>query len=385
MDSVSVGHDGQDGWRYAVLVDSAQSGSTRVGGVVMPKLWLFDIEPHEQRYTSEWKDYLPKQLTMAMANHVWDWTLEVISVPVTSGQTSVGAFLDFAETNIYKAAQITEFVAMIQSGKVNDGDRLLFTDAWHPGVIQCRYMADLMDFNVSIDVMWHAGSYDPWDFLGRKVTNKEWSYAFELALFEAADQNYFATRFHRDLFLNAIQPRHPNKAHVVGWPMEYLPKLIKNQTPQAEKDTILFPHRLSPEKQPEIMEVLEPLLQGFRVVYAQKQALTKKQYHAELARSAVVFSANLQETCGICPYEGLLAGAVPIVPKRLSYSEMYHSLCYPSDWTISVSAAKQHAADLVGHIRKSLSNQNCHALAGFSQLVGNEYFNGGKLYANVLR
>ena len=351
----------------------------------MPKLWLFDIEPHEQRYTGEWQEYLPQQLTLSMANHVQDWTLEVISGPSTSGQTSTGAFLDFAETNTYKAAQISKFVAVVQSGQVNDGDRLLFTDAWHPGVIQCRYMADLMDFNVSIDVMWHAGSYDPWDFLGRKVANKEWSFAFERALFEAADQNYFATRFHRDLFLNAIQPKHRDTAIVVGWPMEYLPKLIKNQTPRADKDTILFPHRMSPEKQPEVMEILEPLLQDFRVFYAQKQSLTKAQYHAELARSAVVFSASQQETCGICPYEGLLAGAVPIVPKRLSYSEMYHSLCYPSDWSISLAAARQHATDLVGHIHKSLSDQNCHALAGIAQWVGSQNFDGRKLYANVLR
>lgn len=153
----------------------------------MPTLWLFDIEPHEQRYTSEWQKYLPKQLRSAIRkNRNGAWNLQEVSGIETTAKTSPGGFLDFAETNVYKSAQVAQFSTMIQSGMVNDGDRILFADAWHPGVIQCRYMADLLDIDLSIDVMWHAGSYDPWDLLGQKVTNKAWSYAFERAVFAAA-------------------------------------------------------------------------------------------------------------------------------------------------------------------------------------------------------
>ena len=50
----------------------------------------------------------------------------------------------------------------------------------------------------------------------------------------------------------------------------------------------------------------------------------------------MVFSANLQETLGISCYEGALAGAIPMVPDRLSYSEMYaDGFKYPSEWTES--------------------------------------------------
>jgi len=351
----------------------------------MPTLWLFDIEPHEQRYTGEWCEFLPKQIKAAMGELSENsWELVAVSGIDTTGKTTPGAFLDFAETSAYKAAQIGQFATAVQAGAAKSGDRILFTDAWHPGVIQCRYMADLLDIDLTIDIMWHAGSYDPWDFLGRKVANKAWSYSFEQALFGAADRSYFATRFHSDLFLNTLKPADPEKACVVGWPMEYLPRLMAGKA-SGHKDTILFPHRMSPEKQPEIMALLEPLLGEYRVVYAQKQQLTKRQYHEELARSVAVFSAKQQETRGNCPYEGLLCGAVPIVPKRLSYSEMYPTLCYPSDWTTSLDAAKNSADKIVDHIHKKISEHNRHSLAGISQWVGSEYFNGRKLYASVLR
>jgi len=233
--------------------------------------------------------------------------------------------------------------------------------------------------------MWHAGSYDPWDFLGRKVSNKEWSLAFERAVFEAADRSYFATEFHKELFLKAVKPKHGNRAKVVGWPMEYLPDLLNGHTQNKTKDTILFPHRMTPEKQPEVLKALEPLLSTYRICYAQEQALTKQKYHDELARAAVVFSASNQETLGICPYEGLLCGAVPIVPDRLSYREMYHGRCYPSEWSEDTKSAKHYAAALVAHLNNMLGASTPKSLASLAAAVGSEYFNGRKLYASVLR
>jgi hypothetical protein len=54
-----------------------------------------------------------------------------------------------------------------------------------------------------------------------------------------------------------------------------------------------------------------------------------------LSKAKIVFSANLQETLGISCYEGALAGALPLVPDRLSYSEMYtDAFMYPANATI---------------------------------------------------
>ena len=76
------------------------------------------------------------------------------------------------------------------------------------------------------------------------------------------------------------------------------------------------------------------------------------QYHKLLESAKIVFSANLQETLGISCYEGALAGALPMVPDRLSYSEMYvDDFKYPSEWTKSWTSYKRHKQLLVNEIK----------------------------------
>jgi hypothetical protein len=352
----------------------------------MPTLWLFDIEPHEQRYTAEWQTYLPQQIEAAMKGiRRRQWRLQIVSSVKASGSTTKGAFLNFAETNVYKSHQVAAFATEVDKGNVKKGDRLLFTDAWHPGVIQARYMSDLLKLNLTIDLMWHAGSYDKHDLLGQMVQNKTWSYAFERALFSAADRNFFATKFHERQFMAIIHPKDTAKARIVGWPMEYLPQLLQGRANQCAKDTILFPHRISREKQPEILTGISHLLRTYRVFFAQNQPLTKQQYHDELARAVVVFSASKQETLGIGTYEGVLCGAIPIVPNRLSYREIYGSLCYPSAWTENVKSIKTYATALVAHLNNTHLYSTPAQLATLAQRVGKQYFNGSALYAEVLR
>lgn len=352
----------------------------------MPTLWLFDIEPHEQRYTSEWRVYLPQQLQAAMAaNTSKDWELKIISGAPTSGTLTPGAFLNFAETNAYKADQVAAFSRLVHKGIVKNGDRALFADAWHPGVIHLRYMADLLGLDLSIDVMWHAGSYDPHDFLGGNYKTQKWSYNFERALFEAADRNYFASKFHQQMFSETIEPSNRYRPRVVGWPMEYLGPMLRPLAGRVEKDTILFPHRMAPEKMPKALELLRDHLPQYRIVFAQEQGLTKQQYHQELGRALVVFSANLQETLGIGTYEGLLAGAIPIIPNRLSYTEIYGGLCYPSEWSASEEAVAEHAQDLATFIEASIQNRHATELEMLCQSVEDGFFNGKKLYRHVLR
>ncbi len=71
---------------------------------------------------------------------------------------------------------------------------------------------------------------------------------------------------------------------------------------------MLFPHRLAPEKQPQIFKDLAGSFPDWQFVACQETALAKREYHDLLARSRVVFSCSLQETLGIGCYEGVLAG-----------------------------------------------------------------------------
>ena len=101
-----------------------------------------------------------------------------------------------------------------------------------------------------------------------------------------------------------------------------------------KRDLILFPHRIAPEKQVEIFRDLAEHLPQYEFVVCQDQQLTKHQYHTLLGQAKIVFSANLQETLGISCYEGVVVDAIPMVPDRLSYKEMYNdAFKYPSLWT----------------------------------------------------
>ena len=71
----------------------------------------------------------------------------------------------------------------------------------------------------------------------------------------------------------------------------------------------------------------------------------------------MVFSANLQETLGISMYEGALTDAIPLVPDRLSYTEMYADMWkYPSEWTESFSSYLHNKDKLCRMIESYITN-----------------------------
>jgi len=354
----------------------------------MPTLWLFDIESHEQRYTSEWKQFLPAQIRRAMGKQKRKkWKLRVISGSKTSGSTSPGAFMNFAETNLYKSQQVEKFVKQLMNGAVEEGDRLLFADAWHPGVIQCRYMSELHGVSFSIDVMWHAGSYDKHDLLGQKPLIGRWALPFEKSVFRAATQNYFATEFHKDMFLRTVGVPKTKSAYVVGWPMEYLRNELLRHKSNTKSNVILFPHRLSKEKQPDLVKPLQKLLPNHQIVVAQSNKLSKAQYRKLVGEAVAVLSFSKQETLGIGIFEAMLCGAVPIVPDRLSYAELYPSHCYPSNWSETDKQFRRHGADIAQHIEQAIlaHNRKPQILQDWTKSVSKQYFNGSALYAQVLR
>lgn len=277
------------------------------------KIILVDLESINTRYTSQWKSHIPNLLENVSND------INIVSGKSSSNNVTDGAFLNFAETNIYKSEQAIELMKIIN--KTENG-KILFLDAWNPVIIMAKYMIDLLEKEIEIHSIWHAGSYDPHDFLGRKIKNKSWSLKFEEALYNASDINYFASSFHIDLFKKSIGNIDDNKTIRTGFPMEYINDYIIKK---EKTDSIVFPHRLSVEKNPQILRnflVKTPNIEG---IFCQEKELTKNEYYSQLAISKVVFSANEQETLGIGTYEGMASNAIPIVPDRLSYKEMYHS------------------------------------------------------------
>jgi len=353
-------------------------------------IYIVDIEAVDTRYTKQWKDYLPKQLRHATNNDV-----VVISGGETPQATTPGAFLNFGGTNVYKSKQLETIGEMFCNGEIKDGDYFLYTDAWNPTVIQLKYMAKLLVVDIRIGGLWHAGSYDPHDFLGRLIGDEPWVRSAEHSMFSCYDDNFFATDFHINLFAEGIfdwsdtectvdDPKDANDSiKRVGWPMEYLKEALVPYSGMEKRNLILFPHRIAPEKQVDIFRDLAEQLPEYEFVVCQERSLTKNEYHNLLGEAKMVFSANLQETLGISWYEGAITNAIPMVPDRLSYSEMaLPEFKYPSKWTEDYSTYRTHRGELVAKIRDYMENYDDYLVSLDKQRtkLNKEFFSGKALY-----
>ena len=323
----------------------------------MAKVFLIDLESVETRYTGQWKTHVPALLQKAGHN------VTILSGPSDiPNSTTPGAFLNFGGTNIYKSSQVEQLGRLFCSGSIHPGDHFIFTDAWNPGIINLKYMSELLNIPVVTHGLWHAGSYDPQDFLGRLVGDKPWVRHAEKSFFHAFDHNYFATQFHIDMFNKNLfggmyGPESYYKMTRTGWPMEYMDDTLVEYKNMPKRDLILFPHRIAPEKQVEIFRDLKEQLPQYEFVVCQDQQLTKNEYHNLLGEAKIVFSCSLQETLGIGCYEGALVDAIPMVPDRLSYTEMYYEgHKYPSEWTQDWNSYLAYRPQLCHHIDYTMIN-----------------------------
>jgi len=344
-------------------------------------IYIVDIEAVDTRYTKQWKEYLPKQLRRATNSEV-----VVISGGEVPQATTPGAFLNFAGTNNYKSQQMLEISRMFANGEIKDEDYFLYTDAWNPTVIQIKYMAELLGIDIRVGGLWHAGSYDPHDFLGRLIGGKQWVRHAEMSMFECYDDNFFASDFHIDMFTDVFDPEYVmdwERISRVGWPMEYLKDSLVQYKGMEKRDLILFPHRVAPEKQVDIFRDLAMRLPQYEFIVCQEQELSKNEYHNLLGEAKMVFSANLQETLGISWYEGALVDAIPMVPDRLSYSEMaLPEFKYPSAWTEDYDAYLHHKDKVIVQIVNYMENFSDLQVSLEKQRMklNKEFFSGSKLY-----
>jgi len=340
-------------------------------------IYIVDIEAVDTRYTKQWKEHLPRQLQRATNEKV-----SVISGGDTPQATTPGAFLNFGGTNVYKSKQLEQIGEMFCNGTIKTDDYFLYTDAWNPTVIQLRYMAELLGVDIRVGGLWHAGSYDPQDFLGRLIGDKPWVRHAEQSMYECYDDNFFASEFHIDLFAESLDID-DDKTHRVGWPMEYLRNSLDSYKGMEKRNLILFPHRIAPEKQVDIFRDLSEQLPEYEFVICQERELTKNEYHNMLGEAKMVFSANLQETLGISWYEGALVNAIPMVPDRLSYTEMaLPEFKYPSQWTEDYSTYRKHRAEIVAKIRDYMENYDDYLVSLEKQRtkLNKEFFSGAALY-----
>lgn len=353
----------------------------------MNTIWIIPIEPIDQRYTKQWYDNIPVILEQEIKSRNLNY--QVVTVDgedFSPEQRTEGAFLDFGATNVYKATQAAEVSKLFSNGKIKAGDKFLVTDAWNFIITPIKYMSDLLDIPVEIHSIWHAGAYDPTDILGYKM-NKPWPWDAERSWYHSSDYNYYATNFHKDMFLRNLEipQEYHHKAVRSGQPHELIVDQLTCYLDTPKKQQVMWPHRYNADKQPEIAE---DLAKDFDMVITQKMNLSKADYYATMGESQAIFSCALHENLGISIMEAVLAGCIPLVPDRASYSEMYLDVFkYPSKWTQDWDNFIGHRHKLAGRLKDMVEQPSNYveAMAEQRQILIDKYLNSSIMIENILK
>jgi len=199
---------------------------------------------------------------------------------------------------------------------------------------------------------------------------RDWGKNVEMSWFKLLDAMCVATQYHKELIVERLDLHSMNyaeinsirsKIYVTGFPI--YPKFVNGEDATQKvinkQNRVVFPHRLAPEKQPDQFDKLawmqktkanDALVASYSFLKTKEHNLSKDQYYFNLEHSKIAVSFALQETFGIAMLESVLCGCFPLVPDRLSYTELYpQEFKFPScgDKDVEVAFAFAHLQKLI--------------------------------------
>ena len=312
-------------------------------------LHWFPLEELSERYTQDWARWFPQVFCdqgIRFATHDGDSLTEIIES---------GEFLDIHSRPYFAMSQIMSYVEWHRTHK-DASDILLFADLWHHGIESIPYMKWLGKHNIETYGVFHAGSYDPNDFL-RLAGCDSWAWYFEQMIASFVDFMFVGTEWSKILLEKVTPKLGYEKIKVTGLPVDI--NRIKEFRLPEKKPWIVFPHRLAPEKNPieaflianavlsndpeaefyvtsgkrpqhilsnvrdqTIVKELRELQTEYPGRVRIESFTNKDNYLSFLSKCSVMLSTSKQETFGYGTIESMAAGVTPVVPDRLSYPEL---------------------------------------------------------------
>jgi len=314
------------------------------------KVWYFGLEPLKARYTYQLsKEWMPA----TFAPYEEEGELEFIDIPGEfdpDQQIKVGAVLDAVGRGKFAMSQCSNFLDMINTDQVKDGDVIFLQDYWTPGMDAIWYALDLYGIKVKVYAMLHAQSVDEYDFTWPM---REWMRHYELGLDNRMTGIFVGSTIHKE---QMRQAGFNAPIHVVSLPLHHKKTLgtypAYNPFSDREKK-IVFSSRLDKEKNPFFMlEVAEQFLidnpdyvwhvttsgKSFKsmvpgVIEAMTELaervpgfkllanLTKEEYYHELATAKIQFNSSLQDYVSWTVLESTAFGCDVVFPNFRSFPE----------------------------------------------------------------
>jgi glycosyltransferase involved in cell wall biosynthesis len=239
--------------------------------------------------------------------------------PVTPIGT--GSVLDCFSTNQFKIRQLQVIIEMIKNGEVDNDTTIFFADLWFPGIETLFYIRNITGREFKIAGVFHAGTWDPFDFTSR-TGMRNWGQYVEVGWLHGVDVVFVATQWHKDLIImNSYGLVDDKKIFVTGIPFHAKSLQASYPIPSHKENIVVFPHRLDEEKHPEKFTRLAKKYPQWRFIKTMDECKSREEYFKLLARSKVMISFADQETFGYSTVEAMALGNFVIVPDGLSYRE----------------------------------------------------------------
>ena len=279
----------------------------------MKLIWL-PLESLKERYTTDWARWFPQEFKRLGIDFI------TVEGQQLTSKIETGRFLDVFGTIYYKSTQMAKVAELLRAKVIKSGDIIFDADLWHPGLEAIPYMAQLADLDIKVVGILHAGTYDPYDFTAQAGLGI-WGEKIENGWLGFIDRIFVGSNFHRKLLKDNREVKCP--VTVTGLP--FYGKELRQEYPSENKEPIVvFPHRLDPEKNPELFSKLEKAVgEGQFVRTVDIWNNDKRTYYKLLAKSTVAVSFADQETFGYAIAEATALGCTPVLPRKLSYPEIY--------------------------------------------------------------
>lgn len=296
------------------------------------------VEPMDGRYSIQWNQWFEAAFERHKFSYV---TVLGDSIPEPP---KPGLFLDPFSTFQWKFSQLQKALSIIKNTP-NEPIVIFLHDWWFPGMESFPYTEKMGNRNISICGFAHAGAYDDTDLLGLNGMGW-WVQGSEKTWFKLCKAIFVGSEYHKVRMLAALgeEARDAKKVHVTGCPIKV--PIDKNVPWQERKNIVVWPHRISEDKHPEVFDLLRTKScfagKGIQFIRTKDHNFSKDQYYELLGKSKVVVSTASHENFGISMCESAMLGCYCVYPEGLSYPEIMNpnwSACY-SDFSELVDSVE---------------------------------------------